>query len=112
MNKVIRITMPDSSIWDIPVDVIATHRALFCANMDSNGDEVLFREIFREEFDSIYQDDTELINWAQNYMSWNDVEHAAERVDYVGDLDYDSGWKNGPMTVIDKDEIEEDNLEG
>ena len=108
MKKIIRITMPDGSIWDVPADIIASNRAALLARANSDGDESLYREIFREEFDSMYSDDAELVGWAQN-MSWGDVEHAADRID-VGNMDYDAGWKNGIMTVIDKDEIE-NNLE-
>jgi hypothetical protein len=111
MKKVIRITMPDSSIWDVPAYIIAAHRATIFAQSDSNGDESLFRTIFKAEFDSVYNDDIELINWAQNCMCWSDIEYAAERIDYKGDLDYDYGWRNGVIQVINKEEIE-NNLEG
>lgn len=67
--KVIRID--DSGyIWDVPLEVIAKHRADYYAKLDKNTS-------FQEEFDYVMDDDYEGLDWFLNNMDFEDVEKDA-----------------------------------
>lgn len=72
MAKVIRIN--DSGyIWDVPLEVIANHRAEYYAKRDKDT-------TFQEEFDYVMGDDYEGLDWFLNNMDYEDVEGDAKLV--------------------------------
>ena len=94
--KVLRVTMPDGSKWDVPAEEIAKHRASYYAVRDGNSDT------FKREFDFAMSDNYELTDWAENNMNWEDVEAIATRwiAPVPGDVDYREGWVGGHKEVI------------
>ena len=91
--KQIHITMPDGSIWAVPAEIVANHRADYYAKQ--NGEE--YR---KEEYERTLSENGELLDWAENNMNWNDVAQAAFRV-RPGRVDYQEGWVNGPKKVVE-----------
>ncbi len=86
--------MPDGSKWDVPARVIAASRA-GSYEEDEPG-------IFHEEYDYTMNNEGALKDWAANNMNWEDVKHAAVRVDEPQPPDYQDGWVNGEKEVIEK----------
>jgi hypothetical protein len=102
MPKVIRVTMPDGSRWDVPADVVATHRAHEFAKdegyqpgtPDYDGEFQIAHEYALAEHD-------ELLDWAANNMNWADVEGVAVLVEAAPEVvDYQEGWINGEKEVV------------
>lgn len=102
MTKELRVTMPDASVWAVPVLFIATHRADY------------YKEEFGNDLQRSLQEDTlplfeaspyEVEDWAANNMNWSDVVGAARLVT-PGEVDYDEGWANGEKEVTEADDDE------
>ena len=93
MVKQIHITMPDRSIWAVPAEVVARHRADYFAKQ--HGEK--YRE---QEYEHILSGNRYLIDWAENNMNWKDVCQAAFQVS-PGKVDYQEGWVNGPKKVVE-----------
>ncbi len=87
-----RVEMPDGSIWEVPVQIIA----------DS-----------RDEYYSSDQEDTigsiragdltnyEITDWAGNNMNWEDVSGFAIEVPRkTKAVDWNEGWSNGEKKII------------
>ena len=73
----LRVRMFDNSKWDVPITVIANHRA----------------EYFGEK-DPKISDEYALLDWAANNMNWEDVVLQAQEV-VKPKVDYQEGWING-----------------
>ena len=86
--KVLVFTPSDGSIWHIPADVIAKHRA----NYYSKGDP----EVYIREFESGLSANYALIDWAQNNMDWSDVQPFAKQINPPSP-DYQDDWVNGDV---------------
>lgn len=84
MKRELRVTMPDNSVWGIPVAVIL-------ADGRKHG-------IFRDETPR----DDELVDWARNNMNWSDVEPHAILRKSGDEPDYDDGWANGMVEFVDQ----------
>ena len=100
--KVIRVTMPDGSKWDVPASHVAGNRAKYYASKVSN-DPFSF-EFERErkcEHEYAMSDDSELIDWAANNMNWCDVRMFAKQHSPATEIDYQDGWCNGDKEVIE-----------
>ncbi|RAP23495.1 hypothetical protein C2W64_03111 [Brevibacillus laterosporus] len=67
MAKKLRVTMPDSSKWDVPAEIISKSRADYYCSVDADTD-------FDEEYEYTLSNEEELIDWAANNMNWEDVE--------------------------------------
>lgn len=90
MSKVIRLSMSDGSVWEIPAHVVADHRATYYAELDGSSYQV--------EYDLVLENASELLDWAGNNMDWTDVKQAAKRV-RGSLLDFDEEWRCADMTV-------------
>lgn len=95
MGKELHITMPDNSVWAVPVQMIATHRAEYYSH-EFGGD--VARSLAEDTLPLFRADDYEIKDWAANNMNWSDVQHAARCVT-PGDVDFDEGWANGEKGV-------------
>lgn len=91
--KQIHITMPDGSIWAVPAEIVARHRADYYAKEEGEG----YRN---EEYASILANHERLLDWAENNMNWKDVSKDAFRVS-PGQVDYQEGWVNGAKKVVE-----------
>lgn len=95
MAKYLDVTMPDGSVWRVPADVVADDRANYYAGED--GDTT-----YDSEFALVLQDDGELMDWAKNNLNWEAVApHATRIFTQVPPVDYQEGWVNGPMEVVE-----------
>lgn len=83
--KVIRVTMPDESVWDVPVSIIQENWWEYYKDKDFDEDEF---------------DDDECIDWAQNNMNWKDVKDHARMVEGPK-VDFQDGWVNGDREVVE-----------
>ncbi|MEB6632763.1 hypothetical protein [Kluyvera cryocrescens] len=95
IDKELHVTMPDNSVWAVPVQLIATNRAEYYAK-EFGGD--IQRSLAEDTLPLFRADDYEIEDWAANNMNWRDVQHAARCVT-LGGVDYDEGWTNGDKNV-------------
>lgn len=94
-EKMLRITMPDGSVWEVPAMMIALNRTNYYAENDG------FKPDSKEWNDELKHSLTseELIDWSANNMDWSDVSASARMVKN-GDVDYQEGWVNGDKEVV------------
>jgi len=96
--KCLDVKMPDGSMWTVPADYIARHRATeICADDKETT--------FDEEVDFALEDAFELKDWAANNMNWTDVAHLARKVMDPGPMspdDFQEGWVNGDKTISER----------
>lgn len=90
--------MPDGSKWDIPVSVIAEHRANhYKKEFDGN----LERSLKEDTIPLFEEDEFEIEDWAANNMDWSDVARFATRASFVPEeVDYQEGWVNGKKELL------------
>lgn len=100
--KVIRITMPDGSKYDVPVEIIARNRAKHYADKEFDGD--IERSLAEDTMPLFQSDDYEIHDWAANNMNWSDVKDHATLASLPedGDESRQEGWVNGEYEVIEK----------
>ena len=91
----LHVTMPDGSIWQVPVHVIACNRARHYKN-EFDGD--VSRSLLEDTAPLFNSDTAEIIDWAVNNMDWSDVEKYAVMIKKP-DVDYQEGWMNGEKSI-------------
>lgn len=90
------ITMPDNSVWCVPVMEIAKNRAAYHAEKDG----ISFEKSLNEDTIPLFEeDDYEIQDWARNNMDWEDVRRFAVQVEETQDIDYQEGWVNGKVEI-------------
>jgi hypothetical protein len=98
--KYLRVEMPDGTLWDVPVDVIARNRAAHYA-CEFEGD--IERSLAEDTLPCFEESPFEIQDWAANNMNWSDVAAVARRVALlVKPVDYEEGWVNGRKTIVTK----------
>jgi len=87
-----RVEMPDGSLWEVPVQVIADSRDEHYS--DEGEDTIGFiRGDGLGKF--------EIQDWAGNNMNWSDVKQYATQVfPAPKKIDWNDGWANGEHTVV------------
>ncbi len=95
MPKSLFVTMPDESVWAVPVEIIARNRAAYYAHKVGGDVERSLTEDTMPLFDS---DPFEVEDWAANNMNWSDVVEHAVMVE-KGETDFEDGWANGEKEV-------------
>ena len=95
-NKQLRITMPDNSVWDIPVMVIAEDRAAYYSH-EYGGD--IHKSLKEDTLPLFESDEYHIRDWASNSMNWSDVKDVAKMISSP-EIDYQEGWMNGDYEVI------------
>lgn len=96
--KMIEITMPDQSVWQVPAKVVAANRAKYYAEA--------FDRTFEEEFTAAMTEDQELLDWSRGNMNWSDVaEHATKVRDHppLTEADFQEGWVNGDKEIVERE---------
>lgn len=83
MIKYLRISMPDESIWDIPLKIVLEDRKKYLKNQEENIDN------------------DEIINWVEHHMKWIDIKRYAIKV-INGQVNYQLGLKQGKKEIIEK----------
>lgn len=94
--KVLRITMPDGSEWEVPASLIAKHRAGYYEYNEQST-------AYKNEFQATMQNDYTLLDWAPNNMDWSDVSAHAKQVmpPNPPEVDFQEAWVNGPKEIRD-----------
>ena len=92
--KVLKTTMPDGSVWAVPLRVIAE---AYIATYDdlSARDRMDFRAGEAADIQA------ELLNYAAGNMNWSDVRTKATRVEPAPPVDFQEGWVNGRKEIAD-----------
>lgn len=99
INKDYRVTMPDGSVWSVPVDVIAINRAKFYVE---EGEFVSIGDSLREDTIPLFSgDDYEIQDWAKNNMCWSEVSAIAAMVSPATFVSMREGWINGQAEIVD-----------
>jgi len=94
----LRVTMSDGSKWDIPVSVIAKHRADYYKHEFDND---IGRSLEEDTWPFFEQYSCDIEDWAENNMDWTDVAAKAVRVRDSDDIDYQEGWVNGDKEIVE-----------
>lgn len=89
MKKVIIVTMPDSSQWQVPCDVIAEDRAVYYSE-DTDKNKRSYDEVYEETMSNMEL----LIDWGENNMNWSYLKQYSEMIKHPN-VDYEDGWCNG-----------------
>ena len=97
LSRMYQVTMPDQSVWEVPVIRIAEHRSKLLA--DSEDPEVIHQFMMEDTVPLFEEDDYEIEDWAANNMNWSDVSDVAKMVT-KGDVDYQEGWMNGEKRIV------------
>ena len=100
--RVLEITMPDGSRWNVPVETVARNHAEYYASFETGGDvEKCLRE---HSLPLLMADPLELHDWASGNMNWTDVAGvafpAAGKAKPAVDT-FQEGWVNGGYRVLD-----------
>lgn len=101
-KKFYRVEMSDGSMWQIPIDFIATHRAVYYS--DKHPEEGDFNDQLQKTFQLFENDNFEIEDWAISNLSWKDVAVHAKRVKEPEASDYEDGWKNGDVTIVEEND--------
>lgn len=99
-KKYLRVTMPDSSVWDVPAEIVAKDRASYYKEKDPTSYGTPERT-YTAEFDITMDDEYELIDWARNNMDWDDVKEFAVEDTEPDEPDFQEGWLNGEHEIIE-----------
>ncbi len=94
--KYLTLQMDDGSIYGIPVDVIARHRAANYAD-EFGGD--IERSLAEDSLPLFEDDDYNVIDWAANNMDWSDVKDHAVQLQGPQPIDFDRAWIHTPKRV-------------
>lgn len=94
----LHVTMPDGSVWSVPVEIIAKNRA----EVYKGEFEGSHRRSLDEDTWPLFEDDPfEITDWAANNMNWEDVaEHATKVEQPDAAVDYQEGWVNGDKDIV------------
>lgn len=90
--RCLRVEFSDGALYDIPVSIIATHRANFFAGPD--------RALFKSEVEIALEDNSVLLDWAVNNMNWEDLEFHAVLVRRKS-LDKSAEWVNADKGIVE-----------
>lgn len=88
--------MSDLTVWQIPTMVIAENRAKFY--MDEFGDDL--QRSLDEDTLPLFEDDSEILDWASNNMNWSDVANFAVQIKEEREPDYEKDWCNAKKKVV------------
>lgn len=95
--KALTVTLPDGSIWAVPVMVIAADRAKHYAH-EFDGD--VQRSLDEDTMPLFDSDPFEIEDWAVNNMNWSDVESHAFKHKDAPKPDFQEAWINGEKNVV------------
>lgn len=99
-DKRLCVTMPNGDRYAIPIAFIAMHRAM---NYKHEFDGSEARSLNEDTLPLFQQDNWEIIDWARNNLNWKDVKHIAQRLGTEKPVDFQLGWTEGEMGIIDMD---------
>ncbi|MBF0109317.1 MAG: hypothetical protein HQL76_09085 [Magnetococcales bacterium] len=92
MKKTLTVTMPDRSLWSIPVEIIARHRAEHFAMRLFDGD--VERSLKEDTLPLFQQNSYAIERWSEDMMDWDDVKEHASQI-ATANVNYFDGWLKG-----------------
>jgi len=95
-QKMLHVTMPDGSVWGVPVSVIAHDRAKYYAS-EFEGD--ITQSLNEDTLPLFEESPYEVQDWACNNMNWSDVATHAKQITPAPPVDMEEGWANGEKEV-------------
>ena len=102
IDQFLRVTMPDASKWDVPVKVIAEHRAMYY--FKERNEFGSFEESYNGDTIPLFESDPFSIkDWATNNMNWEYVKNVAKKVEdfIMTDKYFQKGWVNGYKEIVE-----------
>lgn len=96
--KMLTVKQSDGSVWGVPVDVIARHRAKHYA-FEFDGD--VEKSLAEDTLPLFNFDNYEVEDWAVNNMNWSDVSEHALKLQDAPPLDFQDAWMSGDKQVVD-----------
>ena len=107
--KELHVTFSDGSVWAIEARIVAEHRANLIALSDARKEQEAqnfpfpyastYRKIFHAEYASTIDSPEDLIDWAKNNMTWEEV-HTQARILQSPQLgSYKDEWTNAHMEI-------------
>lgn len=96
--KALTVTMPDGSVWAVPVLMVATNRAIHYAN-EFDGD--IERSLAEDTLPLFESDQYEVTDWAVNNMNWCDFDGHQIKIKDAPKPDFQDAWMCGEKSVID-----------
>jgi len=103
MAKYLRVQMPDGTMYDIPAEIIAEHRAVFFE--DNSAEKLSYHSssvqprLHHAEKEFAMNNDEILIEWASRKMKWKDIEAHARKVEPETNNN-DKDWPDAPKKVV------------
>lgn len=92
MNKYMTVKMDDGSVWGVPVEMIANHRAKHYAH-EFGGDVA---QSLKEDTLPLFEEDSyEIEDWAVNNMNWSDFDGHQVKISEAPAPDFQEAWMNG-----------------
>lgn len=91
-ERMLRVTMPDGSQWDVPVRLVVANRLAYYKRRAAMDD------------DDLNPNDYEIRDWSSANMNWSDVSAYAVKVKDRPALtaaDFQEGWVNGERTIVE-----------
>ena len=93
MHKYLTVTMPDGSVWGVPVEMIARDRAKHYAS-EFGGD--VERSLAEDTLPMFEDDEYEIEDWAVNNMNWSDFDGHQVKIADPPEPDFQEAWMSGP----------------
>lgn len=98
LKKTYRVTMPDDSVWAVPVSEIAMNRADHYIG-EYDGD--LIKSLYEDTLPLFQENENEIGDWARGNMDWSDVASVAVRLETPdGTKRYANGWVNPEKSEV------------
>lgn len=103
MAKYLRVQMSDGTMYDIPAEVIAEHRAGYFEN--NSAEKLSYHSssvqprLHNAEKEFALNNDETLIEWASKKMKWSELEPFAKKVEPETNS-YGIEWPNAPKKII------------
>lgn len=96
--KILTVKMPDGSVWAVPLEVIARHRAA-CYVEEFDGS--LERSLAEDTMPLFLEDSYAAPDWASNNMRWRHVSEHAKQIKEAEPIDFEEAWTMAPKKVSD-----------
>jgi hypothetical protein len=97
--KMMTVTMPDGSVWGVPVELIALNRAKAYAD-EFDGD---VERSLAEDTLPYFEEDAEynIIDWAANQMNWCNFDGHQVKISDAPPPDFDEAWCSGEKGITE-----------
>lgn len=103
MAKYLRVEMSDGTMYDIPAEVIAEHRAGYFE--DNSAEKLSYHSssvqprLHHAEKEFAMNNDEILVEWASKNMKWSELEPHAKKVEPETN-NHEKEWPNAPKKIV------------